>query len=72
MCVTARAAGALTFIVVAYVLVAHLQVDVVLPALPFAALQPALRPQPCRHLLHVEAGKTKGATAKFSVSVFMT
>lgn len=46
LCATARAAGALTFIVVADVLVAHLQVDVVLPALPFAALQPALRSQP--------------------------
>lgn len=52
-------AGALTFIVVADVLVPHLQVDVVLPALPFAALQPALRAQTRRHLLHVEAEKKK-------------
>lgn len=50
-------AGALTFSVVADVLVPHLQVDVVLPALPFAALQPALRAQTRRHLLHVEAEK---------------
>lgn len=57
---TATPARALTFIVVADVLVAHLQVDVVLPALPFAALQPALRSQTRRHLLHVEAeGKKK-------------
>lgn len=54
-CVWAEPQVFLTFIVVADVLVAHLQVDVVLPALRFAALQPALRAQARRHLLHVEA-----------------
>lgn len=42
LCVTGRPVDVLTFIVVADELVPHLQVDVVLPALPFASLQPAL------------------------------
>lgn len=44
----------LTFIVVADVRVSRLQVDVVLPALTFTALQPALRAHPRRNFLHVE------------------
>lgn len=64
--------GALTFSVVANVLVAHLQVDVVLPALRFAALQPTLGSQTRRHLLHVEAENEKKKGRQVAMSVRKT
>lgn len=49
----------LTFIIVADVRVPRLQVDVVLPALTFTALQSALGAHPWTHFLHVETESTQ-------------
>lgn len=48
----------LTFIIIADVRVPRLQMDVVLPALTFTALQSALRAHPRTNFLHVEAADT--------------
>lgn len=49
----------LTFIIVADVWVPSLQVDVVLPALDFTALQSALGAHPWTNFLHVETETTQ-------------
>lgn len=46
--------AALTFIIIADVRVSRVQVDVVLPALTFTALQSALCAHPRTHFLHAE------------------